>query len=301
MLDPGVPIYTWFPDGHISIVPNDDQLHMYWAGASSYRTVGPGLDNMALSPNRPVLEKGPAGAFDNGGAWLMSVFPRGGGRMIGFYHAEDHEWPGHQNPQNIAWKSVALATSDDDGATWRKHGQILTSPVRKPASPTWGGSGDPCIVWDEANERWYCFFQEDVLFMAISDDPEARPGSWRKFFRGHFSEEGLGGGNSPIPVLDRYRGANPSVHWNSHLDLWLMTWHTWTGSIAVAHSDDLDHWKEPRILLPFQDNAKNWYSTIIGSTDLIAGEHAWLYYAHWPDRDDWRRQFHRRPLRFARR
>ena len=126
--DPGVPIYTWFPDGHISVVPQDGQLSMYWAGASSYRTVGKSLDDMELSPKRAVLEKGPAGAFDNGGAWLMSVFDRGGGRMIGFYHAEDHEWPGHQNPKNIAWKSVAYATSSDGGVSWRKHGADPDQP-----------------------------------------------------------------------------------------------------------------------------------------------------------------------------
>jgi hypothetical protein len=298
--DPGVPNYTWFPDGHISVLRSTDGLQMYWAGGSSYRTVGADLEHMTLSPEKALLHEGPSGAFDNGGAWLMSVADLGNGRMVGFYHAEDREWPGHSDTGIIAWKSVARATSDDGGKTWAKQGQVLTSPIEKPTVPTWGGSGDPCVVWDDETERWYCFFQEHVLYMAVSEDPEGRAGTWRKFFRGGFTEPGLGGGNSPIPALQGFRGANPSVLWNDHLERWLMTWHTWEGSLAVAHSEDLIHWQEPKILLPFQANAKNWYPTIIGETDTSAGAEAWLYYAHWPDRDEWQRRFHRRRVTFNR-
>jgi len=34
---PSVPVYRWFPDGHITILSHANQLQMYWAGASSFR------------------------------------------------------------------------------------------------------------------------------------------------------------------------------------------------------------------------------------------------------------------------
>ena len=88
------------------------------------------------------------------------------------------------------------------------------------------------MVWHLASQRWYCFFQEHILFMAVSDDPDGRPGTWKKFSQGRFSEPGLCGRNSPIPALAQFRGANPSVHFNNHLELWLMTWHNLDGGFS---------------------------------------------------------------------
>jgi hypothetical protein len=297
---PGVPVYPWFPDGHITVLDDGSQLQMYWAGSSSYRTIGSTLETMSLSPTVAVISRGAAGSFDNGGAWLMAVFRQSGDNLIGFYHAEDHEWTGYENPDNIAWKSIAVCASGDNGVSWTKHGQIITSHTLKPAEPTWGGCGDHCVVYDAAHGRWVMFYQEHWIKIAISTDPDGRPGTWFKYKNGAFTEPGLGGEGDPVPGLETHPGANPSVHYNEYLRTYVMVWHTWQDlSVYLSTSDDLIHWDTPRLLVAAGEGERVWYPTIIGTTDQIAGADVWLYYAYWPDRTHWQRQFLRRPIHFS--
>jgi hypothetical protein len=93
-----------------------------------------------------------------------------------------------------------------------KKGLIITSSRAKPEKPTWGGCGDFCIVRDENRKRWVCFYQEGRLCVAVSEDEDGKPGTWQKYYRGVFSEPGLGGQNAPLPSLAKYAGGNPSVH-----------------------------------------------------------------------------------------
>ncbi|HIA65858.1 TPA: hypothetical protein EYN98_07320 [Candidatus Poribacteria bacterium] len=296
-MESGVPVYPWFPDGHITILKNGDVLQMYWAGSSSYRTVGRSLESMELNPTKPVLSKGEGTSFDNGGAWLMSVHRFSEQNLLGFYHAEDHEW-GHRNPDKVAWKSIAICESTNDGISWTKAGQIIASPKEKPSTPMWGGSGDFCVVYDNLNSQWVCYYQEHFLYMAISSDFRALPGSWFKYYQGGFTEPGLGGKESPIEGLKSHPGGNPSVHFNTYLKRWLMVWHSWQGDIVYSSSQNMTEWEVPRLLVSNRSNEKTWYATIIGVTDTVAARHAFLYYAYWPDKNDWKRQFVKRPLRF---
>lgn len=295
-----MPNLRWFPDGHITVLRDRGGLEMYWAGASTYRTVGATVEAMRLQPEGPVLSRGATTtAFDNGGAWLMSVFPAAAGNCIGFYHAEDHEWKLGRSATGIAWKSIALCVSHDGGVSWEKKGRILTSAARKPEEPKWGGCGDHCVVRDPASRRWFCFFQEHFICMAASDDPQASPGTWKKWFEGGFAEPGLGGRVSPIAALKTHPGGNPSVHYNTRLGCWFMVWHTWSGNLVYSSSRDLVQWEHPAELLKCAPNEKAWYPTIVGESDTLAGESAELYYAFWPDKARWERQFLRRSIRFA--
>jgi hypothetical protein len=296
---PGVPIYPWFPDGHISVIPKGDDLEMYWAGSSSYRTTGPAINKMFLSPAHPVITgEEDKEAFDNGGAWLMSVTPLSDTHYLGFYHAEDHEYLQGKGAEGEAWKSIALCESHDSGQTWSKKGQIITSLRPKPDVPTWGGSGDHCTVYDKVSSRWFCFYQEHFICMAVSDDQNASPGTWKKWYNGAFSEPGLGGNVSPIDALTSHPGGNPSVHYNTSLQQWIMVWHTWDGYLVYSVSPDLMHWKQPSTLVRGGSDEKVWYPTIIDRSDTVAGESAVLYYAFWPDKNHWQRQFIQRTIRF---
>jgi hypothetical protein len=42
-----------------------------------------------------------------------------------------------------------------------------------------------------------------------------------------------------------------------------------------------------------------WYPTILGTSDTEAAETAMLCYALWRDKNDWRREFLKRPIRFV--
>ena len=280
-----VPIYPWFPDGHIAVVaePNQAEYHMYWSGHESYRTLGaypfPEFQH-TLFPEEPVFGgRLNTERWDNGGSWLMSIFRQEEDTLVGFYHAEDH-WVVATNPSGVAWKSIARTTSSDNGFSWSEGVQIITSSATKPASPTWGGAGDNCVIWDHLNNRWLCYYQEHWLMMAVSYDPAGRPGTWYKYYNGEFNQPGLGGFSSSIPGLASVPGGNPSVHYNSYLQRFVMVWHSWVSlSIYISTSTDGVVWEEPRLLEPNSAPRRAWYPTIIGASDTEAGKIARLYYA----------------------
>jgi hypothetical protein len=281
-----VPIYGWFPDGHISVLPlggGPGAWMMFWAEFESYRTIGMSQypeEQRTLRPDTPVIGKrGDWEGWDNGGSWLMSVHRLSGNELIGFYHAEDH-WCCPRNAEGIAWKSIAVTYSHDNGVTWEPGQQIITSATPKPDKPEWGGVGDGVVIWDAANERWVAFYSEQVIHMAISEDPLASPGTWYKWHADEFSEPGLGGQGTPLPGLDLVAGANPSVHWNTHLNEWIMVYHGWApAEIFITGSKDLIHWYTPQSIISSSRGGRAWYPTIIGDSDVQAGESARIYYA----------------------
>lgn len=115
--------------------------------------------------------------------------------------------------------------------------------------------------------------------MAISEDPTGAPGTWKKYYNGAFTEPGLGGQQTQVPGLSP--GANPSVHWNTHLEKWVMVWHGWgnTAKIFLSVSADGINWSTPVSIIGSEQGGRAWYATIIGNTDVEAGQVAKIYYA----------------------
>jgi len=279
------PHYAYYPDGHISVLPDEKSGYiMFWSEFESHRSVGNSQfveDQTMLEPSNAVFGKrGNFNNWDNGGSWLMSVFRKEGNQFIGFYHAEDHWYPHTDN--DIAWKSLAVTYSTDAGKTWAIGKQIITSPSAKPSAPTWGGSGDCCVVWDHINKRWMCYYQENWILMAVSTDPNGAPGTWKKYYNGAFTSDGLGGQHSKLPGLENAAGGNPSVHWNTYLQKWVMVWHGWAPAVIyIASSADGITWDTPQSIISSEivSGGKTWYPTIIGNTDVEAGQIAKIYYA----------------------
>ena len=85
---PGIPVYPWFPDGHITMLPEGDTFQMYWAGSSSYRSTGPSISSQQRNPTTgSALSAGAStNDFDNGGAWPMSVFRQEGFSALVVHH-----------------------------------------------------------------------------------------------------------------------------------------------------------------------------------------------------------------------
>jgi hypothetical protein len=284
----GVPIYRWFPDGHITVMPDGaGKWMMFWAEFDSYRTLGntPYPENHTiLSPQTKVFGGRGGTSWDNGGSWLMAVFRVSGEELVAFYHAEDH-WAA-PNPDGIAWKSIAVTYSADNGVTWTPGEQIITGWQAKPETPQWGGAGDQGVVWDAESERWVCFYQEQAesggakLHVAVSSDPLGSRGTWYKWDGKDFTVPGLGGKGAPLPSFKNRQGANPSLHWNTYLEQWIMVYGGWDGVTYIASSQDLIHWTPSQALVRSDQGGRAWYPTIIGEDgDAVAGQSARLYYA----------------------
>ena len=276
------PHFAYYPDGHISVIPDGNEYIMFWAEFESHRSVGSTQfveDQNMLQPSNAVFgSRGNFDTYDNGGSWLMSVFREQNDDFIGFFHAEDHWYPHTSN--DIAWKSIGVTYSNNKGITWQTGNQIITSATPKPATPTWGGTGDCCVVWDHINNRWLCYYQEQTISMAISTDPKGAPGTWKKYYFGGFTEDGLGGRQSPLPGLSSVPGGNPSVHWNTYLMKWVMVWHGWNPTnIYISVSADGIVWDTPKSIIVSEIAGRAWYPTVIGTTDVEAGQVAKIYYA----------------------
>lgn len=302
-----IPYWWLYPDGHLSVLPSGDPNYpwmMFWSEFKSYRTLGTSQTpegQKLLSPTGPVFGgESTLNRWDNGGSWLYSVHRLPTNNLVGFYHAEDHWYPhvlgGGGN--NIAWKSMAVTYSSDNGVTWEPGRQIITSDKPKPAQPTWGGAGDGTVIRDEANQRWVAIYQEHYLYMAISTDPLGQPGTWKKLYNGAFSEPGLGGKATPIANLRDQPGANPSVFWSITLGQWVMVWHGWNGNLYISASPDLMNWETPRLLLSPPAGRRFAYPTVIGRDDRQAYSRPMLYFAdmsyEWSDR-----KFNQARLTFA--
>jgi len=299
----GVPVYPWFPDGHISVIPEGTNWMMFWAEYESYRTLGPSQypqEHFSLSPDTPVIgyRNRDSNTFNNGGSWLMSVHRQSGNDLIGFIHAEDH-WTNplpNTNSPPFAWKSIGRVTSSDNGQSFGNAVQIITSSNTKPATPQWGGTGDFCIIRDETNSRWVCIFQEHYLYAAVSTDPDASPGTWYKWKDGSWNSPGLGGDCDPI--LSSHAGANPSLHWNTYLNKWIMVWQAWADeSIYLSGTTDFINWDPPVKIISPVNGLTAQYVTIIGDSDVQAGENAWIY---WADFKAVGRDWFRAPISFTR-
>ena len=305
---PNVPIYPWFPDGHISILRDGpDRWIMFWAGGESYRSIGDSPypeDQTLLSPSIKVFGGRGGTGWDNGGSWLNSVFRQSGNTLISFYHAEDHWFP--LNPGGIAWKSIAVTHSNDNGLTWSAGEQIITTWKTKPAIPEWGGAGDHSVVWDAEHERWVCFYQEQVengeaqIHIAVSYDSDGGTGTWYKWDGTDFTIPGIGGKGTPVPAFIGHEGGNPSVHRNYYLGKWLMVYGGWDGITYLSSSLDLINWDAPIPLVHSDQSGRAWYPTIIGdSGDILAGQMAHLYYADISG-DYSSRKFYLRTIHFRR-
>jgi hypothetical protein len=211
---------SYFPDEGTSVIQRQPLLRlMLTAKDSSYIVQGPDLQHLATATK--VLEPGGAGEFDNGYAGISSVVQLGS-TYYGFYHAEDHEGlPALPGGIPGFYASIGV-TRSDDGATWRKLGQVITSsqPKSWTAYPNQGdrGAAEPGAVVSKDGRYVYLFYTEHsrvqgrnvdicVARADLSSGPPL-PGSFKKYHSGAFSEPGIGGRDTPVVTAKGFSSAN---------------------------------------------------------------------------------------------
>ncbi|MBM3495098.1 MAG: DUF4185 domain-containing protein [Armatimonadetes bacterium] len=281
-----------------------DTLYVFNSIGQPYRSHGPDVAHLDTT--------GLAVEYDtecSGARWIESTWRDEDGTLWGWYHNEPLGVATEVTDRHLTAPRIGAIVSNDNGAKWHDLGFVLDAPTGTLHHDTAnyyfaGGNGDFCVIPDRERE-WVYFlistygdFAEQgvaVARMAYSDlaSPVARVSKWHA---GAWSEPGLGGHLTPIfpAKVDWHRADadafwGPSVHWNTHLRLWVMLLNRtfdkdWTQEgIYVTFCRDLADpagWAEPTRIMdaPFRPG---WYPQVMGlqpgGTDKEAGAVARLF------------------------
>lgn len=166
---------------------SDGSFRAFTANGSTYAVDGATLWDMG-GQRREVLQAGPPGSLSDCGRWLTTAM-RSGGIVLGLVHQEricDYGPQGHTD------KSMAIATSSDDGLTWTDLGTVITgrdSP--QPVGIT--GEGD-CSMVDGRDGYLYAYCLRNSDWQTIvARAPATDPTTWHKYHEGGWNEPGRGG------------------------------------------------------------------------------------------------------------
>jgi hypothetical protein len=204
----------------------------------------------------------------------------------------------------------------DNGQNWLNLGFVLAADPASICCETkspWdaGGEGDFSVILDRQKEYFYIFFSSYVkdfkeqgvgvarLPYADRDNPVGKALKW---YKGRFSEPGIGGHFTPIfPAKVEWHGGNadlfwgPAIHWNSYLNTYVILLNHARDSkmtqegIYITYNSDLANpngWNEPLKILSRDEIMKairglptdvsiGWYPQVIGTskgeTDKLCG------------------------------
>jgi len=196
------------------------------ANGTTYAINGTTLEDMS-GPRQPVLKAGEPGSRSECGRWLTSI-ARSGNTLMGLVHQErDCDYD-----QGRTDKSMAMASSADDGLTWTDLGTIITGRDAPQPSAN-SGEGD-CTMADGGDGYLYAYclrasdWQTIVARAATSD-----PTSWHKFYEGTWREPGLGGNATAIGFIGPGIGYMPQPGWVA-----AVTVDPWFGGVRLSLSAD---------------------------------------------------------------
>lgn len=178
-------------------------------GGGAYRIEG--ADPWSTGGTQTVVLNAQPDTYNSCGLWMNGEKALTGSSYLGIVHAETN-CDYANNGQT--YKSMALATSKDQGETWSLIGQIITSsqlPIV--GAPT--GEGD-CTWVDDASYLYaYCLNSYNYgLFVARAPISNPNPGQWFKYFNGSWSEPGLGGQSSTLKYVN-LDGSVSDLHFGS--------------------------------------------------------------------------------------
>lgn len=294
-----------YVDAPLVTMPTASGITAYSANATTYAFRGSSLGSVAYpagsaSSSQAVLGPGPAGSFDDCGAWLVSAYALTASHWIGWYHAE-HSC---NYSQGITHKSMAFVESFDGGQTWEKpygvSDQIVTAPSQYATSTTLDHAGDGRVVMQGG--YFYLLYlggdyQTYAARSALID--QGRPGTWWKYYQGAWTQPGIGGQQSPLSGVN-----GTAFSYNTYLGAYLniAVSARWGFSLNLSNGTDLTSWQPmngtssetiyPLATTASDTNQDNWGSRssssglLYGYTALIdpsgdsmnTGQSFYLYY-----------------------
>ena len=274
-----------------------------------------GADLKHLTSASKVLGAGDRGDFDNSGAGIDTVV-RLDHHLYAFYEGRDNEGDLPENSQ-AAFKGmycgIGLAESTNDGTTWTKKGEIISSAKPKDWSDWSGqsirGAGCPSGLIDATNTYVYLYYVEFSGFknglpgICLARAPLSKgaplPGNWQKFYLDDFTEPGLGGKETPVVDGSAVKAGAmyPHVIFSKALNKYILTFNfnrvaearqemtLGKSGIYIALSDDGIHWAAPVKLISTYSQRVLGLSIAIEPTLVLDSPDAlrgWLLYAYTP-------------------
>jgi hypothetical protein len=256
--------------------------------------------------------------------WLESAWDRNDGTIYGWYHQEiPNVCPpreGAAAPGYPVIAKIGAARSRDKGVTWDDLGYVIDgkdSGMKCQSGGAWyaGGAGDFNVYADPRGEYYYFYYsnfstvlEEQGLAVArlSTTDLDNPGGRVQRWYKGQWSEPGLGGHATPIfpATADIYETQGqlfwgPVVHWNSYLGKYVMIVNRirdskWTTEgIYLSFSDDVSNpasWTTPVKIVdrdeairgdPSKARWNGWYAQLVGTaqgeTDKQASQTARLF------------------------
>lgn len=242
--------------------------------------------------------------------WMEAVWSDDDGTIWGWYHSEPI---GLVGSSTLTAPKIGAVVSFDGGNTLHDLGILLESsePLDPAAQNGYfaGGNGDCSVILDRDRQFFYFLFDnyggpaesQGVVIARMAFEDRFNPvGKVFKYCDGEWREAGLGGRTTPIfPVRRAWNFKDPdalwgpSIHWNTHLNCYVMLLNRAQGEpgwaqegIYVSFSPDLsnpERWSEPVKILD-KSEFPAWYffypqvmGLEEGGTDTLAGRTARLF------------------------
>lgn len=198
--------------------------------------------------------------------WIEAVWRDDDGTVFLWYHRELQglEVERGEYKQNNVEYSIGMMVSHDNGITLEDLGIILTTPATDHEKLHYSERGDFSVVADAQGQYLYFLYthgqtNEQVSISRLERRYVGAPrGKVTKYFRGEWTEPGLGGRESPVLSHQATNVANdwaPSVHWNSQLKRYVILSSCRSGTddgihgIGVSFASDLSRpseWSSPK-------------------------------------------------------
>jgi hypothetical protein len=239
-----------------AVVRDGGQVRVvYGAGGAEHQRIrrfqGPDLDTLRALPDgrRDASFTKP---FGDDCYWISSAWIEPQTRK--WFAAVHVEFRYHSTAaKNFHWfRRIGLATSVDRGVTWHYEGDILTSDNPLDPAATQGsfydwGCGDQKLFVDERNGRFYLWYMhawvhkrtgqryQSMRVARCGMADQMAPGKWSKWYRGAWSQPGLGGHDSDVFV----NADNTTVTYNTYLKRHVALGTTMLGKDYLATCTDL--------------------------------------------------------------
>jgi hypothetical protein len=296
----------------------DGNSPTFWINGEFHFTTSTGIPAKARGSNQFTLAREgevhvePRAHYP---VWIEAAWIDDDGTIYGWYH---HEPQGLCPGNGLTAPKIGAAVSYDNGYSYHDLGIVLTSPDPIDCSAQNGffgsGNGDFSVILDQERRYFYFFFTHyggDISHQGIAvarlafEDRKSPAGAVWKYFKGEWSEPGLGGDMTPIfqtrvawqrADADSFWG--PAIHWNTHLQSYVILLNrtccqpNWPQEgIYFSTNPDLsspENWVRPERIINAADADVGFYPQVIGlgadETDTVAGEIARLYVhgkSHW--------------------